>query len=95
MSKLFTRVSALDDNVNKMVTKLVTNFDITGEGTILGAGTSTSASTQSAPSTPAGPSVPPPEEQPRKAKTPQQCAHARARPQPCAYRPACMPTARL
>ena len=79
MSKLFTRVSALDDGVNKMVTKLVTNFDITGEGTILGAGTSTSASTQSAPSTPAAQSVPPlAEEQPRKAKTQHSCARARA-----------------
>ena len=51
-------LSKFDEAANKMMTKLVAKFDITGEGTILSAGGSSAAastpscSAQSAPSTP-------------------------------------------
>ena len=66
------RLSALDDNVNKIMSKLVEKFDITGVGndTILGVGSNPTA--QSAPSTPAGHSSSAPstsDESGRKAKT--------------------------
>ena len=67
------RLSSLDENVNKIMNRLVEKFDITGVGndTILGVGSNPTA--QSAPSTPAGhsssSSAAPTDESGRKAKT--------------------------
>ena len=52
-----SKFAPVEEGVNKLITGIVTKFDITGEGTILSAGSSSSLpppAPSSAPSTPAG-----------------------------------------